>query len=109
MNDIYFATASFDLTPGSKIVVDDFVEYLNENPKMKILIKGYTDNVGSDASNQTLSENRAKSVHQYIIDKGIPSGRLTYKGFGSKFPIATNLTEEGRAKNRRTVFVITEK
>lgn len=109
LNDIYFETASFDLTPGSKRVLDGFIQFLKDNPEIKIAIQGYTDNVGDDKSNQLLSENRAHSVYQYIVDNGIAQQRLTFAGFGESLPIASNLTAEGRAKNRRTVFVITGK
>ncbi len=109
LNDIYFATASYLLTEGSKHVIDDFIQFLKENPEIKIDIQGYTDNVGDDQSNLLLSENRARSVYQYIIECGIGKGRLSYKGFGEALPVASNLTVEGRAKNRRTVFVITGK
>lgn len=109
LNDIYFSTASFDLTEGSKQVLDGFIQFLKDNPEIRISIQGYTDNIGDDKSNQLLSENRAKSVYQYIIDNGIRQTRLTFAGFGENSPIASNLTPEGRAKNRRTVFVITGK
>lgn len=109
LNDIYFETASFELTAGSKRVLDGFIQFLKDNPEIKIAIQGYTDNVGDDKSNQVLSENRAHSVYQYIVDNGILKTRLTYAGFGENLPIASNQTAEGRAKNRRTVFVITGK
>jgi outer membrane protein OmpA-like peptidoglycan-associated protein/tetratricopeptide (TPR) repeat protein len=109
LNDIYFATNSFVLNAGSKHVIDDFIQFLKENPEIKISIQGYTDNVGDDKSNLMLSENRARSVYRYIIECGIDKSRLSYKGFGETLPVASNLTEEGRAKNRRTVFVITGK
>lgn len=109
LNDIYFQTNSFDLTEQSKSVLESFIEFLAENPRIKVSINGHTDNVGSDESNMTLSENRAKSVYEYLISKGILSSRLTYKGFGKTKPVATNDTEAGRARNRRTEFLITGK
>jgi outer membrane protein OmpA-like peptidoglycan-associated protein len=74
---------------------------------MHILISGYTDNIGKDADNLILSTNRAKSIVNYVSGKGIATERLTYKGFGSDNPIATNETAAGRALNRRTSFTIT--
>ncbi len=109
LDDINFATASFELTKESKLVIDAFVEFLNDNQTVKVELQGHTDNVGSAASNLTLSENRAKSVFDYIIQNGISASRLKSKGYGQTSPIADNNTEEGRAKNRRTVFVITER
>jgi outer membrane protein OmpA-like peptidoglycan-associated protein len=74
---------------------------------MQIQISGHTDNVGKDTDNLTLSTNRAKAIVKYLSSKGIAAERLTYKGFGSTEPIATNATAAGRAQNRRTSFTIT--
>lgn len=109
INDIYFPFNSFDLTPESKIVLDQLLEFLSENNAISIEIQGHTDNIGNDASNLKLSENRARSVYNYLYEQGISLTRLTYKGFGKSIPVADNDTDEGRAKNRRTVFVITSK
>ncbi|MHC1707148.1 MAG: OmpA family protein [Bacteroidales bacterium] len=109
LNDIYFASDSYELTPESRIVIDGFSEFLDENPGIKISIEGHTDDVGNDDYNLILSENRAKSVHEYLISKGIPANRLSSKGLGESKPVETNTTLAGRAKNRRTVFVITAK
>ena len=76
---------------------------------MKVSIDGHTDNISGAEFNQTLSENRAKAVYNYLVNKGVDAWRLTYKGYGLTKPIASNDTEEGRAKNRRTEFVILEK
>ena len=109
INDIYFGFNSFDLTQESKLVLDQLIEFLTDNLPIFIQIQGHTDNIGNDADNLRLSENRAKSVYNYLITKGISSNRLTYKGFGKAMPVADNSTEEGRAKNRRTVFIINKK
>ncbi len=106
LNDIYFPSNSNELTSNSLFVLDGFIEFLDENPAINIAIHGHTDDIGSDESNQLLSEDRAKSVYEYLISKGINKNRMTYKGFGESEPIATNTTEAGRAKNRRTEFVI---
>jgi outer membrane protein OmpA-like peptidoglycan-associated protein len=90
-------------------ILNEFIEFLDENPKVKIAIHGHTDNVGDQASNLELSTNRAKAVMNYLILEGISSARLEFKGFGESKPIASNQTEEGRAKNRRTEFVILSK
>ncbi|MCX7696799.1 MAG: OmpA family protein [Bacteroidales bacterium] len=109
INNIYFKYNSFELTDDSKKVLDEFVAFLNENPTIKIEIQGHTDNIGTEEFNKTLSENRAKAVYEYLIENGISSNRLSYKGYGFSKPIADNNTEEGRARNRRTEFVILAK
>jgi outer membrane protein OmpA-like peptidoglycan-associated protein len=109
INDIYFEFNSFELTEESKAVLDLLIEFLRENPTIYIEIQGHTDNIGNDAENLKLSSNRAKSVYDYLIANKIDSKRLTYKGYGKTIPVASNDTEEGRARNRRTVFVIIRK
>jgi outer membrane protein OmpA-like peptidoglycan-associated protein/tetratricopeptide (TPR) repeat protein len=109
LNDIYFNFNSYDLLPESMTVIDEFYKFLVENLTLKISIQGHTDNIGSDKDNLLLSENRAKAVYQHLIDKGIDSNRLEYRGFGESKPIESNDTEDGRARNRRTEFVIIEK
>lgn len=105
-NNVQFATNSFELLDISKIELDKLVQVLNENPTLKILIKGHTDSIGKANDNLLLSANRAKAVVDYCIAKGIESNRLSYKGFGSTQPIASNKIEQGRAKNRRTEFEV---
>jgi len=81
--------------------LDDVVTVMNNNPGLKFEIQGHTDNVGSAAYNQTLSQKRAWAVKSYLLKHGISADRLTSKGFGLNNPAATNNTEEGRALNRR--------
>jgi len=109
LNDIYFETDKFELKSESKSIIDGFKEFLDENPNIKIAIQGYTDDVGNDEYNLKLSENRAQSVYDYLLVLGTNAARMTFKGYGEAMPVAPNTTNEGRAKNRRTVFVITEK
>jgi len=109
LNDIYFGSNSFELNEDSKTILDGFIIFLNENPKIKVAIHGHTDNVGKDEDNLLLSDNRSKSVYNYLTELGISPTRLSYKGLGETQPVATNDTEAGRAKNRRTEFVILEK
>ncbi len=106
LNDIYFDYNSSDLKKESKVVIEEFYEFLWDNTILNISIQGHTDNVGSVDDNQFLSENRAKSVYDYLIELGIDPARLGYKGFGETKPVASNNTEKGRALNRRTEFVI---
>jgi outer membrane protein OmpA-like peptidoglycan-associated protein len=110
INDIYFATNSAMFMKGSIFILDNFVDYLKENPSIKIEIHGHTDNVGSSWTNKKLSEERAKTVRDFIVFQGINQDRIVaYKGFGESKPIASNKTEKGRAKNRRTEFLIISK
>jgi outer membrane protein OmpA-like peptidoglycan-associated protein len=102
LKNIFFDTKDFALKPASLDELDKLVTLLKDNPLLKIQITGYTDNVGQPKDNLLLSENRARSVVNYLASKGIDVKRLTYKGFGETKPIADNSIEQGRAMNRRT-------
>ncbi len=106
LKNVFFEFNSFELLPDSYAELNKVVEYMNDNPSMKIEIGGHTDNVGSKEYNKNLSTKRAKSVYDYLIEKGISKERLTYKGYDFSTPIADNTSEEGRAKNRRTEFKV---
>lgn len=107
LKNIYFETNKFDLTPDSEIELNKLAEFLQQNPTVKILIAGHTDDVGNDADNQLLSENRAKRVVAYLANKRIARERLTFKGFGESQPVAPNINETNRQLNRRTEMKIT--
>lgn len=109
INNIYYNTNSADLKRESFIVLESFAEYLNENPTITIEIQGHTDNVGAPKANEALSANRAYTVKSYLEEKGVSGKRITAKGFGQNKPVADNISEEGKAKNRRTEFLITGK
>lgn len=109
LRDIYFETNSYKLTKSSNVIIALFVEFLKDNPTVKVEIQGHTDNIGNDDDNLKLSELRAKAVYDQVLSKGIPADRLRYKGYGESQPIADNSTPLGRAKNRRTVFLIYDK
>lgn len=109
LRDIYYETNSYTLTQASKVIIALFVEFLKDNPTVKVEIQGHTDNIGNDDANLNLSELRAKAVYDHVLSKGIPADRLRYKGYGESQPIADNNTAIGRAKNRRTVFLIYDK
>lgn len=106
IEDILYATASYDLTDKSEFVLDQFVDYLKENPSMKIEIQGHTDNEGNPAKNKTLSQNRANGVMDYLVSKGIEKSRLSAKGFGQEKPKSPNTSAANKAKNRRTEFKV---
>ena len=102
LKNIFFDVNKYDLKPASQIELDAVIKLLRENPLVSVQIDGYTDNAGKPADNLLLSENRAKSVVNYLTSKGIDPKRLSYKGYGEAQPVSPNSTEEGRAKNRRT-------
>ncbi|MBL7803420.1 MAG: PD40 domain-containing protein [Saprospiraceae bacterium] len=106
LRNVFFETGSAELRPESAAELDRLATLLAETPGLRIQISGHTDHVGDDRSNLTLSENRAKSVYNYLIAKGIDAQRLRFKGFGESQPVAPNDTDEGRAQNRRTEFVV---
>jgi len=102
-------SANFKAGGGSEAVVDQLKIFLDQNPKVtKLRIEGHTDNVGTPETNQTLSGQRALTVKNAAIAKGVKKERLLAVGFGQNKPIGDNTTEEGRAKNRRTEFRIAE-
>jgi outer membrane protein OmpA-like peptidoglycan-associated protein/Tol biopolymer transport system component len=104
--NIYFETDSFTILPASEPELNRLIVFLNNNPKLSVEIQGHTDNTGNEEKNQKLSELRAKSVADYLIDKGTEASRLSHKGFGQRHPVASNETEDGRKRNRRTTIKI---
>lgn len=106
LRNVLFATGTATLLPASTTELARLVQLLTTNSDLNIQLNGHTDNTGSPATNQTLSEERAKVVYEYLIEQGIDSVRLRYQGFGETVPIASNDTLEGRAQNRRTEFEI---
>ena len=102
---INFETGKSDVKPESQNIIDQVEAMLKSNPSLKISIEGHTDNVGSPTSNQTLSDNRAKSVMNLLIAKGVDKSRLSAKGWGQSKPIVENTTDSNKAKNRRVEIV----
>jgi outer membrane protein OmpA-like peptidoglycan-associated protein/tetratricopeptide (TPR) repeat protein len=109
LKNIFFETGKYTLQQVSAAELDNLADLLKENPSVNIQINGFTDNQGKPIDNMILSENRAKAVVKYLIQKGIEASRLTSKGYGETRPIADNNTEIGRAKNRRTSMKVTKK
>ena len=104
---ILFATNSSTVSAASKSALRNLATSLNANPDTDIKIVGHTDSTGKVDYNQTLSEKRAKSVYDYLMeDQGISSTRMTFEGKGIHEPVADNATPEGRAKNRRVEILI---
>lgn len=106
LKNIFFELDSYELRSDSKIELDGLIDFMKVNKDVKIQIGGHTDNQGNASYNQLLSENRAKEVRNYLIQRGVESSRLEFKGFGMNQPIDDNSTEDGRANNRRTEITV---
>ncbi len=106
LKNITFDFSKYTLKSSSFIELDKVVLLLKNNPSYKILILGHTDNIGNKSSNILLSQNRAKTVKEYLVSKGINETRINFEGKGSAEPVSTNSTDEGRAKNRRVEFIL---
>lgn len=104
--NINFEIDSYVLSNASYLEIDRIYDMLINNPEVSLEIRGHTDNTGTEKYNITLSQNRANTVMESLINKGINPNRLTAKGYGASKPIATNETEDGRRENRRTEFFI---
>ncbi len=109
INNINFATDSYELNAQVVNILNEFIIFLEDNASVNVAIHGHTDNVGDSKENLLLSTNRAKAVFNYLIIQDVDPTRLKFKGFGSTKPVASNSTPQGRAKNRRTEFVILSK
>lgn len=108
LRNVFFKTDSATLMAESTFQLEALLKLMNDHPKMRIEIRGYTDNVGDDNYNLKLSSRRAEAVTLWLISNGIGQDRLVFKGFGEKDNIETNETEAGRARNRRVTFYILE-
>ena len=106
LNNVFFEVDKFELKEESKVELNKLVTFLKNNPTLVIELSGHTDNTGIKQKNFELSNNRAKSVWQFLISNGIDATRLTYKGYGDTQPVADNKTEAGRKLNRRTEFKV---
>lgn len=105
---INFETGSDRMKESSYNILDKMADILKENPSMVIEVAGHTDNVGDDQKNLVLSENRAKTVMNYLLQKGVNAKQMKAVGYGETQPIADNNTEEGRLANRRVMFTVVE-
>lgn len=103
---IHFETGKFDIKPESENTLQEIAAYLKANPGLNYFVVGHTDNAGDFTANMTLSENRAKVVMNYLLNKsGVNAGQLKAYGVSSLSPVTTNSTDEGKAKNRRVELV----
>jgi outer membrane protein OmpA-like peptidoglycan-associated protein len=106
LSDVLFDTGKYTLKPDAQIALAKVATILQLYPGLKVQVEGYTDSVGSDAYNQTLSENRANAVAQFLVKNGVPQGNVTANGYGKADPVADNSTAAGRAQNRRVNLVV---
>lgn len=106
LRNVFFETGSAELLPASLHELNRLKDLLMEQETIRIELRGHTDNVGSEADNLLLSEDRAKAVFDFLCSQGIDSSRLEYRGYGETVPVASNETPEGRQENRRTEFMI---
>lgn len=106
IGDVLFATGKADLSASAKKSVGTLAEFLQENPNRNVLIEGHTDSVGADDYNLALSQRRADSVKDDLLENAIYAGRITAVGYGKKFPVASNDTKAGKEQNRRVDVVI---
>jgi OOP family OmpA-OmpF porin len=101
LDDVLFDFDRSTVKPEAGAILDRLIAFMNENKDKKVNLSGYTDNIGTEAYNQKLSERRVASVRDYVVKKGVDGGRVSGQGFGESKPIADNKTAAGRAKNRR--------
>ncbi|MDT8067365.1 MAG: OmpA family protein [Terriglobia bacterium] len=106
MSDVLFDTGKYSLKPGAREKLAKVAGILLAYPGLNIEVGGYTDNVGGDAMNQTLSENRAGSVRDYLVEQGVPMTSVSTIGYGNSSPVATNANSAGRQRNRRVELLV---
>jgi outer membrane protein OmpA-like peptidoglycan-associated protein len=106
MSDVLFDTGKYSLKPGAREKLAKVAGILLAYPGLNIAVGGYTDNVGGDEMNQRLSENRAGSVRDYLVQQGVATNSLSSKGFGNSLPVASNDNSAGRQQNRRVELLV---
>jgi outer membrane protein OmpA-like peptidoglycan-associated protein len=106
MSDVLFDTGKYSLKPGAREKLAKVAGILLAYPGLNIEVGGYTDNVGGDQMNQTLSENRASSVRDYLVQQGVATGSVSARGFGNTLPVASNDNSSGRQQNRRVELLV---
>ncbi len=106
LSDVLFDTGKYSLKPGAREKLAKVAGILLAYPGLNIEVGGYTDNVGGDVMNQTLSENRASAVRDYLVRQGVATGSVSSKGFGNTLPVASNENSAGRQQNRRVELLV---
>ncbi len=106
MSDVLFDSGKYSLKPGAREKLSKVAGILLAYPSLNIEVGGYTDNIGGDAMNQTLSENRARSVRDYLVQQGVGTNSVSSRGFGNSLPVASNDNSAGRQQNRRVELLV---
>jgi outer membrane protein OmpA-like peptidoglycan-associated protein len=106
IKNLFFSNKSSALNDLATAELTNLLHFMNDNADLHIEVQGHTDNVGNDNDNLLLSQSRAKAVHEFLINNGVDASRVRFRGYGETKPVASNDTEDGRAKNRRTEIVI---
>ena len=106
MSDVLFDYGKYSLKPGAREKLAKVAGILLAHADLKIQVEGHTDSIGSDESNQKLSEHRAMAVRDFLVAQGVASASVSYTGFGKTRPVATNFTAAGRQQNRRVEMVV---
>lgn len=109
LGDVLFDFNKANLKPGGLKVVDRLASFMGEYPNRNVQIEGYTDSIGSSEYNENLSLRRALAVQQALVNRGISTNRISVRGYGEQFPVASNETEAGRQRNRRVEIVISDR
>ena len=108
LGDVLFDTGRAELKPGGMRTVQKLADVLNRNPQRRIIIEGFTDSVGGESYNLQLSERRADAVRAELIVSGVAPERISTRGYGKSFPVASNDTSVGRQLNRRVEVVFSD-
>lgn len=108
LGDVLFDTNKSDLKAGGMRTLQKLSDFLKENPERKVLVEGFTDSTGSEEYNLSLSERRANSVKNSLLDLGISSDRIIARGYGKSFPVAGNDSAGGRQLNRRVEIIVSQ-
>ncbi len=109
LGDVLFDFNETTLKPGGIRAVNELARFMQEYQERKVLIEGYTDSIGSDEYNLQLSERRAASVREALLERGISRDRIRIVGYGKQYPVASNASESGRQQNRRVEVVISDR
>jgi OOP family OmpA-OmpF porin len=109
LEGVHFDFDKSTLRPEAKVILNEAAALLTQHNRVVVEVAGHTDSVGTDAYNQGLSERRANSVRDYLIEKGINASRLTAVGYGESRPVASNDTAAGRQENRRVELVVLDR
>ena len=108
LGDVLFDTGKSTLKPGAMKTVDDLAAFMQQHPERKVLIEGYTDSVGSEETNQELSQRRADAVRDALTRRAVPFDHVQVHGLGERYPVASNDTGSGRQQNRRVEVVFSD-